>query len=350
MAAVRGCTCEIVADGDGGGDADPEAVKASLALAKDSISHALAGWDACKRDANPYELVSGTAVQTPSRPVSRSFFKLWEMLHVFPELASAMRGAKVAMVAEGPGGFAQAALHHGAETIDVVTLVSRTAPRMRVVDARVRVHTIDGSGDICRNRVQRGFVAACTGASVFTADGGFDMHGVFEHQESQSAPLIEAEVMMGIALLRPGGACIVKFFDMFLPRTQGALSWIADSFDAVHVYKPCTSRPANSERYVVGLGFRPSATACAIARRVVGTGPQPAPASGFQSSIDRSIVRLAVRQICSIKVALSQGLVSADQAHSQLLHALQWCHAFGLKVHPKAFANYRQAWRLRYAT
>jgi hypothetical protein len=44
-------------------------------------------------------------------------------------------------------------------------------------------------------------VSVSRGATLFTADGGFDMNGRFDEQESLSLPLIEAEVCVGISVL-----------------------------------------------------------------------------------------------------------------------------------------------------
>jgi hypothetical protein len=58
---------------------------------------------------------------------------------------------------------------------------------MRVNDVNVHEHT-DGTGDICKLTVARGFVSVSRGATLFTADGGFDMNGRFDEQESLSLP------------------------------------------------------------------------------------------------------------------------------------------------------------------
>jgi hypothetical protein len=135
------------------------------------------------------------------------------MLHEFPELKAMLTG-KVACVAEGPGGFVQAILRAGSKHVDVMTLNSRQSPCMRVNDVNVHEHTVDGTGDICKLTVARGFVSVSRGATLFTADGGFDMNGRFDEQESLSLPLIEAEVCVGISALALGGCMVIKFYDV----------------------------------------------------------------------------------------------------------------------------------------
>jgi PII-like signaling protein len=58
---------------------------------------------------------------------------------------------------------------------------------MRVNDVNVHEHTVDGTG-IYELTVARGFVSVSRGATLFTADGGFDMNGRFDEQESLSLP------------------------------------------------------------------------------------------------------------------------------------------------------------------
>ena len=68
-------------------------------------------WDKFKKISNEYELIFTTPntsanISTYS-PVSRSFFKMWEILHDFKiELGLSDQGIKVCMLCEGPGGFA----------------------------------------------------------------------------------------------------------------------------------------------------------------------------------------------------------------------------------------------------
>jgi 23S rRNA U2552 (ribose-2'-O)-methylase RlmE/FtsJ len=106
--------------------------------------------------------------------------------------------------------------------------------------------------DICKLTVARGFVSVSRGATLFTADGGFDMNGRFDEQESLSLPLIEAEVCVGISALALGGCMVINFTTFFMDATKALIEWMY-SFEEVYIYKPCTSRPANSERYVVCL-------------------------------------------------------------------------------------------------
>jgi 23S rRNA U2552 (ribose-2'-O)-methylase RlmE/FtsJ len=311
------------------------AVRVKLDEAKASIALDPAGWNLAKTAKNTHELVNASSVRCPVRPVSRSYFKLREIFTDFPDVGRAAQAGHCAMVAEGPGGFAQAALERGCDDVRVVTLVSPTAPRVRVSDRRVRIVTGDGSGDVMRPRVRAAFFAAASGASLYTADGGFDLCGAFEEQEQQSASLIEIEVAMGISVLRPGGALVVKFFDVFDDRSKATLSWIGECFERAYVCKPRTSRPANSERYAVGVGLKPCLTSSALKSWVLArpnTVAAPSGAPQYAAAIDRAGCALALKQTRHIEDALWSKEPLAEDAHLQMDCLFRWCHRHGMQA------------------
>ena len=43
-----------------------------------------------------------------------------------------------------------------------------------------------------------------------------------------------------------------KTFDLFTPFSVGLVYLLYRAFDEVYIFKPVTSRPANSERYMYG--------------------------------------------------------------------------------------------------
>lgn len=54
--------------------------------------------------------------------------------------------------------------------------------------------------------------------------------------------------MGGHGLSRPGGHFICKTFDLFTPFSVGLIYLLYCCFERVCLFKPVTSRPANSER------------------------------------------------------------------------------------------------------
>ncbi|KAG2483892.1 hypothetical protein HYH03_017286 [Edaphochlamys debaryana] len=212
----------------------------------------------------------------------RSFFKLWESIADHRDLFTRLeREAPLTAVflAEGPGGFVEAfckyrSVHaaHARDRLYGMTLLSpnKSVPEWRIQGAAsthrgATFHMVagaDGSGDLYNiANVDALVVAAGAGyADVVTADGGFDFSGNFEMQEQLSLRLIAAEILCALQVQRTAADAVffLKVYDLRLVETLVLLAILADCYDHVHVTKPLTSRPANSEKYIICTGFNGS--------------------------------------------------------------------------------------------
>ena len=90
---------------------------------------------------------------------------------------------------------------------------------------------------------------------VVMADGGFDVSGAENIQEVLNKQLLLTQFAAALGCLGEGGHFVCKAFDLFTPFSAGLLYVMYRCFDAVCVYKPAASRPANSERYVLRKGL-----------------------------------------------------------------------------------------------
>ncbi|VDP11960.1 unnamed protein product [Soboliphyme baturini] len=122
---------------------------------------------------------------------------------------------------------------------------------------------VDGNGDITSSanlRAFRQFVMTATaghnGVSLVTADGGFSVEGKENLQEILSRRLYICQACCALSILRPNGNFVCKLFDTLTAFSVGLLYLLWRSFDRVCLHKPKTSRPANSEKYVVCIGYR----------------------------------------------------------------------------------------------
>jgi 23S rRNA U2552 (ribose-2'-O)-methylase RlmE/FtsJ len=238
-------------------------------------------WETIKKISNSYELIyTNEAPHFPPslamvKPLSRSFFKMVEMLEIsqfFQTLPKQMNGIRSAHVAEGPGGFIEALSDRcslykkNLQKAFAITL----KPNGSNVPGWKRAHTFlqrhpevlihygrDGTGDIYHLENQTSFLELCSGrVHVFTADGGFDFSEDYATQEKNVYPLLLASCKIGLQALLPGGLFVMKLFDVFGKPTQYLLRLITSCFREWFLYKPATSRPCNSERYLVCRGFR----------------------------------------------------------------------------------------------
>jgi cap2 methyltransferase len=245
-------------------------------------------WEFAKKISNPYELVytykSDYVPQSVSvvKPLSRSYFKMMEMLHLTGHLDSRKPGPglRTAHVCEGPGGFIEAIhdyagrLHRSSSAIKSSHAMSLRSTKPHIpgwrraqqfMNRHREVHIeygADNTGNIliAKNRaafietVRKGY--AGNPIHIFTADGGFDFTANYLAQESTIYPLLLASIHIAFSCLAQDGMFILKIFDCFCPATKQLVAWLAAAFNKWTLYKPATSRPCNSEQYFIGTGFR----------------------------------------------------------------------------------------------
>ncbi|XP_015375617.1 PREDICTED: brahma-associated protein of 60 kDa, partial [Diuraphis noxia] len=86
------------------------------------------------------------------------------------------------------------------------------------------------------------------GVHFVMADGGFSVDGQESFQEILSKRLYLCQALAALSILQPGGHFMCKLFDIFTEFSAGLLFLLYQSFKQISIYKPVTSRPANSER------------------------------------------------------------------------------------------------------
>jgi len=255
------------------------APSAELAEAKQQISNLeqQGRWELVKKMVNPYEIVYTHEDKQfhPSislvKPLSRSYFKMIEMMHVlqfFELLPKQQVKLRTAHVAEGPGGFIQALIQlcernkRTVQTAIAMTLKpinpcvpgwKRAAAFLHRNPQIVIHHGEDGTGDIYKPENQKSFVTACkSGVALFTADGGFDFSINYDVQEERVFHLLVSSALTGLQSLANDGAFILKLFDISSEHTTLLIALLSQCFKEWILYKPALSRPCNSERYFLG--------------------------------------------------------------------------------------------------
>jgi hypothetical protein len=239
-------------------------------------------WELLKKKSNPYELVyTHDSSDCPSsvcilKPLSRSYFKMIEMLQVsqfFERLPKGTQKLRSSHVAEGPGGFIEAFLdrtegnRQTAQKSYAITLkpVNNHIPGWRRSHQflqrhpEVKIHYgADGTGDIYISENQESFIKLHDPlkSHLFTGDGGFDFSSDYENQEKSVYPLLIASSLIGLQVLLPEGTFVLKLFDAYSSVTQHIIRCISLCFKEWSLYKPATSRPCNSERYLICRGFK----------------------------------------------------------------------------------------------
>jgi len=89
------------------------------------------------------------------------------------------------------------------------------------------------------------------GVHFAMADGGFSVEGQENIQEILSKQLYLCQFLTALKILRINGSFVCKLFDLFTPFSVGLVYLMYKSFQQISIIKPNSSRPANSERYIV---------------------------------------------------------------------------------------------------
>ena len=89
-----------------------------------------------------------------------------------------------------------------------------------------------------------------------TADGGFDYSTEYNKQEQSSSKLIFTQIITALHCQKYGGDFVCKFFDINAYITVEMLYILYISYETIIIYKPNTSRIANSEKYVICKNYK----------------------------------------------------------------------------------------------
>lgn len=202
--------------------------------------------------------------------VNRAYHKMHELL-----LSCALpRVTRSVHLCEAPGGFVQCVAHHlarGDGEWRWVAMSLDATPRFAVDQLPMRYGRIV-LGDVCDvDACARDCTNAMTDcaaeeedknkdeadagiADLVTADGAVEMD--HDRLEADHLPLLRAECDVATRLLRLGGTFVVKFFEGLTVDTRRVLAWTSQHFERTSVINPRSSRPTNSERYLVCTQFR----------------------------------------------------------------------------------------------
>lgn len=232
-------------------------------------------WDIYKKITNKYEYIN-TPIKINNnnicvcnyKPISRSYFKLIEILNYYNFNFSNDK-INSFHLAEGPGGFIEALCNYRNNSKDNyvgITLMDKNheIPKWHKIlnflkkNKNIKLvygpqndgnlyykHNLDYFKDNYANKFD-----------FITADGGFDYSSDFNKQEENSINLIYCEFLYAIICQKKGGSFILKMFDLFHRNSIDILYLLIYFYEYVYIYKPSTSREANSEKYIICINFK----------------------------------------------------------------------------------------------
>lgn len=339
-------------------------------------------WDKYKKFANEYELVFTSCYGFPSIskhvPISRSYFKLWEILHDYRKDLNINDASpkKCMFLAEGPGGFIEAYCNYrynlkgispDNDSLYGITLISKdkNVPQWKVPTSTMPhnlqlLFGIDSSGDLYNISNINDIIKSVGNYSVdfITADGGFDFSKDFNSQEDISLPLILSEIYVALQIQKPGGNFVLKIYDIFNETTIKLLYVLKMCYEEIHIIKPLSSRPANSEKYILCKNFTPKCSnysevsACllhAIVTKNIECLEKIQTPTAFVKDIIYYNISYIAKQVCNITKTLifvdyfnkNQDAFRAN-LKLQLTKALRWCYKYNIAISPIALQAYNQ--------
>lgn len=231
-------------------------------------------WENSKKKLCKYEMIYSSSSKRYKNvcnivPVSRSYFKLHEIIYDF-ELLRYIKQNNIfcCSIAEGPGGFIHCLndfnkiIHRKIKKIYGITLISQdnSVPYWNSSILKNSINKIflgdNIDGNIYNMDIVNGFLEFVEEkCDLITADGGFDYSNDYNKQELNSYRLLYCEIFTALNIQKIGGCFIIKIFDIFYYKTLQLIYLLYNLYDEIHIYKPSLSRLSNSEKYIVCKGF-----------------------------------------------------------------------------------------------
>lgn len=234
-------------------------------------------WDVFKKYTNPYEYIHSTPPYRKKNvskynPLSRSYFKMIEIIHTFHLKYEDKPCINTFHLAEGPGGFIEAIVNTrkcpndryvGMTIIDTEQNDDSPIPGWKrsnhflKKNPNIFIETgADNTGNILSfKNLLHCYENYSSSMDLVTADGGFDFSLDFNKQEVSITQLLFGQICYALIMQKWGGSFVIKMFDVFMQHTIDLIYLLSSFYEKVFVLKPNTSRYANSEKYIVCVGF-----------------------------------------------------------------------------------------------
>jgi 23S rRNA U2552 (ribose-2'-O)-methylase RlmE/FtsJ len=265
-----------------------------LITEKGKIDEYLKIWDFYKKFTNEYEFIyskgenniKNTQLNQPYNlefksfininKISRSYFKLWEILNdfdFFKDNISNNENLKIANIAEAPGGFMEAIIDYinmnrinnkiNFYGLSHLNKLNKKIPLWKIKRLYQKKYNIwlnsesDNNGNIYdyKNILKYIYIVKPNSCNLITCDGGFDINGDYENQETLLNKLLLCETYLIIKLQKNNGNAIIKCFDLFSDDSIKIIYILSLFYDSIFFIKPLSSRPANSEKYLLCKNF-----------------------------------------------------------------------------------------------
>lgn len=275
----------------------------SLNSTKKEINNTSNEWRHIRDIINPYELISPSPYYNDTivdkqafyssinelgnkeikiqSMINRAYFKMWEILHDKKEdkwgnMLQKYKDQQLVVLgmAEAPGGFLQAIMDSRIKQTsnsfkDVYRGISLEDKKIKwseevlgkykeKFDLDIEYNYGIAGGDIRNVEEQEYIKNTLLGnkkAHLIVADGGINVSQDYYTQEVQNHKLFYSEIVIALSNQAVGGNFVMKCYDLYTILSVQYLTILKNYYDHVYIIKPDLSRPANSEKYIVAMGY-----------------------------------------------------------------------------------------------
>lgn len=200
-----------------------------------------------------------------SRPdiLSRSFYKLWEMIMLFDLIDTSKDKFVSAHLCEATGSFLQATMFYR-------DMYSKKSKNDKYYALQMSSEGCGGKDHIPPElekkfteyyqkekptRITHQQKQLLEKVDLVTGDGGFEW--INENvQEQEAFKSIISQIITTVKIQRKGGNFVCKFFETFSKTSLKIIIILRQLYDKVYFVKPLTSRLSNSEKYAICIGFK----------------------------------------------------------------------------------------------
>ena len=244
-----------------------------LTKIKEEINIYQEHWDYYKKITNPHEYIhthifGKNYSVCKYKPLSRAFFKMIEIINIFNFLDEKY-DINCFHLAEGPGGFIEAFSYvrqnkqdnyYGMTLISSDVNIPSWKKSQTFLNNNKNIFIENGkskNGDLFLES-NLNYINEKYGSSMeyITGDGGIDFSLDFNNQEKMSLKLIFSQIVYAIIMQKKNGHFVLKIFDIFKFKTVELLFLLSNLYENIYIYKPHTSRIANSEKYIICKYFK----------------------------------------------------------------------------------------------
>ena len=207
------------------------------------------------------------------RIISRAFYKLWELLMMFPLIKDNTKSFTSIHIAEAPGSFVQSAIYYrhkffSKDQTDSDRYIATSIEPQKKPGEYIPTFNSDltnykqfnqwsyKNSDLTKPDIIKKFISDNQDikADLITADGGFNWKDE-NYQEQEAYVLLLSEIYCALKTQKQGGSFVIKFFETFTELTVKMIEILKRYYSIVYITKPLLSRPSNSERYIVCINF-----------------------------------------------------------------------------------------------